>query len=161
MIGCHLLWLLGCSKEEQVPKTNDFVSFTGKNTYSIPSIQVDTLCLEFKVSEGFHIMSDEEKFAGITTKIRLNTPEGLSVGSPIFPKPKALQLRGATDTLSVFENHLEVLLPLQVINSGKKGNFILKGSLFYQACDSRKCYFPRELAFSVQLKCFNLSQPGE
>ncbi|NMM48577.1 protein-disulfide reductase DsbD domain-containing protein [Marinigracilibium pacificum] len=124
----------------------DWVTFNGYKTNS--DHKPDTIYLEFQIEQGYHIQSnDPGDDMVIPTKIKLDSIDGLIFGEPVFPGSKTFYI--SEIKTKVFEDVFEVKIPLIYKNRPK--SYFIKGTLFYQPCDNKKCYFPRELSFSVYL----------
>lgn len=154
-IGIGLLFLLGCKEKISKPESMDFVSFTAKTTFKVSQNQEDTIQLEFRIREGFHIMSNQKSNQNIATCITFKPSENILLGEPIFPIPDPYQIGGIKEFFDSFQGNLSILLPLKIEGGTPDKEYLLNGTLKYQACDDRKCFFPRELGFTVRLKLFS------
>jgi peroxiredoxin len=112
-----------------------------------------TVKVSFEIREGLHIQADRVNDPNlIPAELSFAGPEGIVMGKPVFPEYKTLLLEGATENLWVFDKALEVTMPVFVSENKPPGVYKLKGNLRYQACDSRKCFFPAALEFELGLK---------
>jgi len=108
--------------------------------------------LSFQVKEGFHIQANEVKNENlIPTVLHLNAPDRVLIGEPIYPPPTKFEMEGAEESLLVFGDRLDIKIPIQIPKSNEE-TYTLEGKLHYQACDERKCFFPRDLPFKVKIK---------
>jgi peroxiredoxin len=112
-----------------------------------------TVEVAFKIEEGFHVQADKVNNSNlIALKLIFTPPDGIAIGQPEFPPYNLFQLEGANEPFWVFDKDLNVGIPVSVAENKQAGIYLLRGKLHYQACDSRKCYFPEEYEFAVALK---------
>lgn len=112
------------------------------------------LVIAFEVASGFHIQSSNpENENVIPTRINLQLPNTYKPTAAIFPEAKAKYLEGSEEPLQVLGGYFEVIIGLE--RGGQKSSLSdphqVPGTLFYQACDDKRCFYPRELDFIVDL----------
>lgn len=108
--------------------------------------------LKFTIDSGFHIMSDnpgEENL--IPTTFKLKPVKEIDFGLVEFPPSHVFKIEGTQNSFNVFDNAFSIQIPVSKNNKTTHGKFETEGVLFYQACDYRKCYFPKELRFPVTI----------
>jgi len=108
--------------------------------------------IEFNIKEGYHIQADhvlDENL--IPTSLSLTSPDEILVYDPVFPDPIPFHLKNVEDTMEVFHQHLKISLPVVIKENTNEGIYTVHGNLYYQACDSVKCYFPRDLPFEIRI----------
>lgn len=99
--------------------------------------------IEVVVKPGYHVQANPAAQPYlIPTALTLASSPGVTVGTPRYPAPKRLRLAGSGDQLLVHDRRFVVVVP---ITNTKRGavSARLEGSLRYQGCDGRHCYFPR------------------
>lgn len=112
-----------------------------------------TVEVAFQIEEGFHIQADKVNNSNlIPVTVNFVPVDGIAMGQPEFPPHNVFWLEGANEPFWVFDNALTVAIPVSIEKNKPAGNYLLKGKLLYQACDSKKCYFPEEYGFEVALK---------
>ncbi|MCX2681826.1 protein-disulfide reductase DsbD family protein [Galbibacter sp. EGI 63066] len=122
-----------------------------KNEVTVVSLASSDLqlTLPFFIEEGYHIQTDDQdKTSYLFTTFTLDKEiEPLSQEFQFTPHQWSFE---DGESFQVISEHFKVSLqlPRQIV----KDKTILKGYLFYQACDSVKCYFPRTLPVQVRLK---------
>ncbi len=146
-----LLFLVGCEERSRISyEQTEFVRFLHANFISKPSVlSSDTLILAFQVRPSYHIMSDTPGGDFIPSKLSLNPPQDIILGSIQYPPFSSFPLQGTKDTLRVFEDKLLIKVPL-LFSKKNLDSYQIKGSLYYQACDEQKCFFPRRLEFIAE-----------
>jgi hypothetical protein len=82
-----------------------------------------------------------------------------------YPNPKVLFLPAINESVPVYEGNLRLLQDVVVsadrrfISAVTQGKTItLKGTLFYQACDSEKCYLPQKSDVSWEVRVVPLDR---
>lgn len=146
---CALYLLLITQVQAQ---TSSFVEFLGNTEVFIKPGGHKTVTLTFLINEKYHIQGafiDNEYL--IPTRLTFTSKEEIVIGSVQFPAPHKFWMASVDEPLEVFSNKLEIKVPLEVSKSSKRGVYPMKGSLYYQACDSVKCYYPRNLDFEVKV----------
>lgn len=127
-----------------------FIQFKGSKATNLDTDGQSTIIVSFQIKEGYHIQANKVNDESlIPVKLEMETREGIFYGQPVFPEWKEFTMEGTNDRLWVFDEILDVKIPLTIANGKSQGDYLLKGNLHYQACDSWKCYFPRELDFEV------------
>ena len=111
------------------------------------------IVLVFKIKDGYHIQADQVlEDHLIPTSLSIKTPEEMVVSSPVFPDPFPFHLKNVSQKMEVFHKELEVRIPLAVSEGTTHGKYLINGNLHYQACDSLKCYFPRDFPFNINIE---------
>jgi hypothetical protein len=71
----------------------------------------------------------------------------------MMPPSKMLHLPAIDETVPVYTGQFRILRDITIADEAKikplvnaAGEFVVDGTLRYQACDDRKCYVPQELA---------------
>ncbi|NBT59075.1 hypothetical protein EBT16_09860 [bacterium] len=92
------------------------------------------------VLKGHHIQANPATLPNlIATELTMEPMEGLTIGKITYPKSKPWKLKTASTVIQTYEG--EVTLKVNLTSAGlKPGNYEVKGSLRYQACDERNCF---------------------
>lgn len=107
--------------------------------------------INFEITEGYHIQEAAPRDASLVpTKLTLDLPDGWIILGTEFPEPERLILEGNVDTLMVYSGTMPVRLFLETTGAPSM-EAIVTARLNYQACDHRKCFYPREFEFSLEL----------
>ncbi|NBX76852.1 MAG: hypothetical protein EBQ92_09880 [Proteobacteria bacterium] len=94
------------------------------------------------VLKGHHIQANPATLPNlIATELTVEPLEGLVVGKMTYPKSKPWKLKTASKVIQTYEGNVVLKVNL-ASNNLKPGNYQLKGSLRYQACDEKNCFFP-------------------
>jgi hypothetical protein len=105
--------------------------------------------IQFEVEKGYHIQSNAPLNDNlIPTELIIECSRGVRVVGVIFPDPHAMTLDGTEDKMEVFDGKFSLRLILDFFADQQMN---LPGRLCYQACDERKCYFPRCLDFTLSI----------
>ena len=111
------------------------------------------LTLSFTISDGYHIQANQPEDDNlIPTVLSFASSDQIRTGNPIFPAPTKFRMLGTEEDLLVFGDTLEIKIRITASPLAENGQHTLKGELHYQACDSFKCYFPRDIEFAVEVQ---------
>ena len=96
-----------------------------------------------EIKEGWHINANQvdSEFV-IPTEIFIDTLEGITASSSIFPEFERKQFPFSEDALPVFEGKINIITSLSFADQIPIGEIIVNGSIYYQACDDRMCLPP-------------------
>jgi hypothetical protein len=109
--------------------------------------------LSFLVAEGFHIQSNpaSEDYL-IPARLKISSAKGVVPGEPVYPQGSPYRLEGSEKSISTYGGSFAIQVPVEVFSSEKPGRRVLKGSLRYQACDTKRCLFPAEIPVSLPVE---------
>jgi DsbC/DsbD-like thiol-disulfide interchange protein len=129
---------------------NDFVYIDPIPELNLSPGESENIGVLFKIKEGYHIQANKVLDDNlIPSSITTQSPEEIKVENPVFPVPVEFHLKNVKEAMLVFHNTLRINLPVNISENTKDGIFVISGNLHYQACDSVKCYFPRDLPFEI------------
>jgi hypothetical protein len=103
----------------------------GQETLAVVSITV---------AEGYHVQANpaSDEFL-VPLTLELDPIEGFVFGTPEYPAGVAYRLEGTDSDLMTYEGTFAVKIP---ITTAMSGTFGMKGSVNFQACDSKRCLMP-------------------
>lgn len=114
------------------------------------------IILLFKIEHGYHIQADTVNDDNLISAVLTVEPiAGIALSKPTYPDYREFQLKGTNEKLLVFDGELKIVVRISAAESVKEGSYALPGSLYYQACDSVRCLFPRKLRFNVTVNTTN------
>lgn len=125
------------------------VTFNGLEQYSLPDTNQTGFTLSFTIEEGFYIQSDQpldDNLIPAQLEIAFDSSESHSIK---FSQPVLKKGWSEGQVISVFDRHFSI--DLQLLQPDISYRRSLQGTLVYQACDQKKCYFPKELQFEIEL----------
>lgn len=130
-----------------------FVTASDSLTWLCRTDEKKVFSIEFKIHEGYHIQSNQVSDDNlIPTMVTLtNIPPDIQLSGPEFPESADFKLNGSDVPMQVFHHILTVSFPGKVKKEATTGSYKVQGNLQYQVCDSVKCYFPRDLPFTINL----------
>jgi thiol:disulfide interchange protein DsbD len=109
------------------------------------------LVIPAAVLKGHHIQANPATLPNlIPTELSLETLEGIEVKPTVYPKSKPWRLASAGKEIQTFDGKVEFKVGV-VAKNVKPGKYELKGSLRYQACDEKNCFFPSTVPVTVPL----------
>jgi hypothetical protein len=129
-----------------------FVSFIDTEVSLSKEKDVLTIILPFVIQEDYHIQAASEVLDNlIATEISFEQNGSFEIESYEFSLTNYDTVVLNEFTHRVLSDRVEVTVALK-FKENKSGKSIeLKGELYYQACDDQRCFFPRTLAFNVDL----------
>lgn len=124
------------------------VRFEGNNMFKVTAGTEQTIRLTFNIDDRYHIQgADLDNEYLIPTRLTFTEQDGIRVISSAFPPTKKFWMNGVDEPLEVFDHLLVVDVTVKTAKTRGKKQYPVKGNLYYQACDSFKCYYPRSLDF--------------
>ena len=121
-----------------------------------------TVTAEVELPPGTHVYAPGVK-GYKPIQLTVYVPAELKLQPVRYPEAKMLYLPAIEESVPVFEGKFRVFQDIVVsadrtfigsLGSGK--TLTLQGHLFYQACDSTKCYLPQKSAVSWQVEAASL-----
>ena len=115
---------------------------------------VTRLALEFTLSEGWHVNAHKplEEFL-IGTELRFETHPEWSVEGVLYPEAEIIELGFSPDQpVAVYEEHFSIGALLRAADNAAPGEYVLKGSLRWQACNDTQCAMPQTLDIEVPVR---------
>ena len=136
-------------------QTSSWVTPLPVSKVSVSAGKTARVQLRFKVADGYHINSNQPgSELLIPTKLQLDPPTDIGIGSITYPKGQDLTLALAPgEKLNVYTGEFALAARVSATSSAMPGKYKVHGQLKYQACNDRSC-FPPKLApveFEVQV----------
>jgi hypothetical protein len=119
-----------------------------------PRTKQTAVTLNFRVNRGFHINSNTPKSEFlIPTTLKMDVPTDIVLGKTDYPAGEELTLPFSPDEkLSVYSGDFTVTLMVHPLKSVVPGNYAMRGTLRYQACDNAQCFPPKTLPVNFDIK---------
>ena len=122
---------------------------------SVAAGQPGKIQMRFKVAEGYHINSHQPgSELLIPTRLQMDPPTDIGVGSIVYPKGHDMTLTVAPDEkLNVYTGEFTIGATVSATRTATPGKYKVHGQLRYQACNDRSCFPPKQLpvAFEVSV----------
>lgn len=114
--------------------------------------EVTTINIAVSVKNGYHIQANKvnDEFI-IPTTVELTPTTEIKIKKIVFPSSKKFKLEGVDDYLEVYDGNFEIAVKLKTAHAVQRGTHQLEGRLKYQACDSVRCFSPKDVRFLVEL----------
>ena len=107
------------------------------------------------IPSGFHVHSNRplEKFL-IATQLQIEAPNGVRVGSVIYPRAIMRSLKFSKNRVAVFEGRTTMRFNVTVPASYGSDSAQLKARLRYQSCNDELCFAPqtKEVTINVRIQ---------
>jgi hypothetical protein len=115
--------------------------------------EISRIDIAVSVKDGYHIQANKVRNEFIIpTTLNLNPGDEFKIKKIVFPLSKKFKLEGVDDHLEVYDGNFDIAVTLKTANSIRKGIHHLSGNLSYQACDSVRCFAPKEVQFKVEFE---------
>jgi DsbC/DsbD-like thiol-disulfide interchange protein len=146
--------LVAAAMAETAPDVPSWVTPLPVATISVSSGKPVSVHLRFKVAEGYHINSNQPgSELLIPTKLQLNLPTDIGVGSIVYPKGHQLTLAIAPDQpLNVYTGEFTIAAKVSATRTATPGKYMVHGQLKYQACNDRSCFPPKLAPVEFEVK---------
>jgi DsbC/DsbD-like thiol-disulfide interchange protein len=159
LFGLFLLFFFTniSAQEEEIVKVKTFVSKS-----AIHPGETFKVALEASVSPGWHIHAHElaDEFL-IPTEIVFEGSERIEIVKYSYPEPRLEKFEYSESALQIYDGEV-ILGALVKTDAGLElGSHKIKGSLSFQACDSRSCLPPKKIEFEISFKAVPASQKTE
>ena len=112
-----------------------------------------TVTIPFQIKYGYHIQADTVNDDNlISAELTFENIDCIVLGKPDYPDYKEFQLKGTDEKLFVFDGLIQIKVNISASETIGNGHYSLPGSLYYQACDSVRCLFPRRVNFHLPIE---------
>ena len=152
-------WCMGCrtepASEVVQPKADAYVIVQQPQPLVVSVGETREVVVVLEVEGGYHLQANPVPFAYLKpTLLEIDPVDGFELGTVIYPPGKPYQLKGSTDTLSVYDGTIEIRQPVHATSDAQTGEHTFQGTIHYQGCDNRMCFRPTSQAvvFRVDLE---------
>lgn len=150
-MNCYSLFLL-VALSLFGDQQKQFVSFIDTEVSLTKEKDALTIILPFMILEDYHIQAASEVLDNlIATEISFEQNGSFEIENYEFSLTNYDTVVLNEFTHRVLSDRVEVTVVLKFIEDKSQKDIGLKGELYYQACDDQRCFFPRSLAFNVDL----------
>ena len=104
------------------------------------------------IADGYHVHSNpaSDKFY-IATEVKAAPQEGLTPGTPSYPKPSTHKFEFSDKPLTVYEGRAVIRMPLRADKTAAKGRHTLNANIRVQPCNNQVCLPPRTIAAAIPI----------
>ncbi len=82
-----------------------------------------SVMISFKIKDGYHIQANKVNDNNlVAANLKIESKDGITVGTPIFPDWKMFRLTGTEEMLWVFDETVDVRIPVSVAGNQMPGN---------------------------------------
>jgi hypothetical protein len=124
---------------------------------SVPTVNVKAgnhfdVNVLIEIKNEYHIQAHEvtDEFI-IPTTLEINASKEFTIKKQVFPSSKKFKLKGTNKYLDVYDGKFEIRTVFTLQKEIQRKVHHLNGKLNYQACDSMRCLFPRNINFSIDV----------
>jgi hypothetical protein len=130
----------------------------------VPGSQI-TLIAEVRLPSDIHVYAPGTK-GYKTVDLVLDSPPGLELTPPTYPRAKILYMPAIKERVPVFEGTFRIRQDLKISSVAEFSNslgpggktFTIPGKLAYQACDSKTCFLPTSVPIQWQVDVLPLDR---
>jgi cytochrome c biogenesis protein CcdA/thiol-disulfide isomerase/thioredoxin/DsbC/DsbD-like thiol-disulfide interchange protein len=102
------------------------------------------VALRVTLPRAFHVNANQPRDPSlIPVVLTVTPPAGVSIAELVYPDPYDLDQIGSPEPLLVYGHEFVIGVVLAIGRDVSPGDLVIGGSLRYQACDDRVCYFPQ------------------
>ena len=138
--------------DTSLPVTGAIVSVGPIPTVNLRAGESTKVTVAVTVGFGYHIQSNpaSNEFL-IPAELTFEEADGVRIGNPSYPAGQPYRLEGTEDDLMTYDGTVSITIYVKASARASDGERLVSGSLGYQACDSRRCFFPASVpvAFKV------------
>jgi thiol:disulfide interchange protein DsbD len=127
-----------------IPQSSDDVKTSGSvKPDKVKKGKATQASILVEIPSGLHVQSSKplDKFL-VATKLEVETPAGIKVGSVIYPRAIIRQLKFSKSPVSVYEGKVLIRFNVTVPSNYSGGSGDIKGKLRFQACNDDSCFPP-------------------
>jgi DsbC/DsbD-like thiol-disulfide interchange protein len=111
-----------------------------------------TATLPLKVTRGYHVNANPAaNDLYIPLEVVFADTSFAAAGKPRYPKGMSWRLKDSDEVLLVYDGKVKITVPLRIPETAMPGEYTLRGTLDYQACDDAVCFMPQSRAVSVKV----------
>ena len=158
---CIPVFTTPCQPQEMAVRKGPTVTMAPAKLTTVTRGKSSFVELLFRVEPGFHINSHQpaEKRL-IPTALKLEPPTDLVVGRITYPPGKESSFAFAPEEkLSVYTGDFALTVQVRALASVLPGDYEIRGTLRYQACDNAQCYPPKTLPVQFEAKVVKPPKP--
>ncbi|MDD5089244.1 MAG: protein-disulfide reductase DsbD family protein, partial [bacterium] len=136
------------------PREDNPVTLIALPTDTLVAAAGDTVLarIPLTVTAGYHVNANpaaREDY--IPLEVKLDSTDVALAFAPRYPNGRTHRLEDTTEDLLVYDGTVVVELPLVIRPDAAAGPHALRGTVEFQACDDRVCFFPEERPLRVVL----------
>lgn len=154
LCGGIVLLMSVAARPQDLERGRAWVSMVPAGLTNIDRGKPGTVDLQFRVTRGFHINSNQPKQDYLKkTELKLDAPTDIVIGRITYPPGQDRSFPFAPkDKLSVYSGDFEVKVTVRPLHSVLPTKYAIHGFLKYQACDNAACYPPKQLPVTFEVK---------
>jgi hypothetical protein len=154
LCACALLLISVTGLTQDIERSKTWVSMAPAGITSIDRGHPGTVRLQFRVTRGFHVNSNQPKQEYLKkTELKLDAPTDIVIGRITYPagEDRSFPFSG-NEKLSVYSGDFEIAVTVRPLHSVLPAKYAVHGFLKYQACDNAACYPPKQLPVMFEVK---------
>jgi len=151
LLSVGFFFLSACSETTAVETPIQYVTLEKAKAVSLSAKGQTQAVVTASVLKDHHIQANPATLPNlIPTELTFEALSGVEVGKVVYPASKPWKLTSAAKVIQTYEGKVDFKAPLKA--SGiKPGKYELKGTLRYQACNDKNCFFPMTIPVSIPL----------
>lgn len=137
--------------DEERGRTNVIVSVGEIPTITVRPGTSSSVVMPIVIADGYHVQANpasDEFLIPLELELQLEQTDTLVSLKVSYPKPGTFRLEGTTEDLLTYHGSIGIEVSIRALAQAREGKRLFKGTLSYQACDSKRCLFPDSVPVS-------------
>jgi hypothetical protein len=109
------------------------------------------LYADIELAAGSHVFAEGTPLPYVSSRIEVDSVEGIVVGAPEWPAGVPFHLDGAPDELLVYKGRARGAVPLRFFSATRLGDLTVSGRVHLQVCTSTTCDLPGSVEFELPI----------
>jgi thiol:disulfide interchange protein DsbD len=131
------------------PKAPKFLTVTASAPKTAPVGKPFTILVSLAIEEKYHLQGHDAKDPDVPTVVTLGQTKGFKPGKVVYPASVVKAFTGVKSP--VYENKVEIKVPVTVDATVKPGKYTLPVTVSYQGCNEHSCYPPDKATVQVSV----------
>ncbi|MCG9971316.1 hypothetical protein [Christiangramia crocea] len=133
------------------PLQDEFVIFQAEETEVKKSQEEYRISLPFKIIDGYYIQAETDVPENIiSTQVSFKENDFYQITHHAFSSEGEQTIYLDTTAHNVLSGRFEIVVFLKLKDKALNRTKKLRGEVLYQACNTRQCFYPRNLSFEIE-----------
>ncbi len=129
------------------PRAPKYVAVTATPPKSAPVGKPFTIAVTVNIEDRYHLQGHDAKDPYIPTVATVGQTKGFKPGKVVYPASVVKEFSG--DKIPVYENKIQIKIPVTPDATVKPGKYTLPVTISYQGCNEKSCYPPDKTTVQV------------
>jgi hypothetical protein len=140
------------SIQSSTPTPSSPVAVGEVKVVTVASGDEATITVPVQVADGHRVQANpaSNEFL-VPLQLEIEEIDGFAFDEPIYPMGEPYLLEGDDEPLSTYVAEFKVVVRVAVEKDTAPGEYVVSGTLHFQACNSRMCLFPSSVPVELLL----------